>query len=54
MLSGYTCMWDRAKYGLNIRLNELRVAIVLGLPGIGAVQRKTDDMADICVRSRYS
>ena len=40
--------------GLNICLNELGVANVRAHPGIGAVLRKLDDMADICVRIRYS
>ena len=41
--------------GLNICLNKLRVAIVVRAhPGIGAVERKMDDMPDICVRIRYS
>ena len=34
---------------MKIYLNEPRVAIVRAHPGIAAVQRKMDDMADICV-----
>ena len=65
MLSGYTCvasMWDRAKYGSSTITHVWTFAwtspeLLLyahAHSDIGAVQRKTDEMADICVRIRYS